>query len=134
VVTTRQAPATTAAPSTAAPSTPAPSTPAAAVEAFYGHAAGHEYSAAWQLADANMRNQLAGLASFQAQQSAVRSITFHRAQTVAGGGVSSSSATVALQTTAVLADRTEQCGGTARLVRSAPGGWLLDGISINCTP
>jgi tRNA A-37 threonylcarbamoyl transferase component Bud32 len=116
------------------PAAQAPVTPAASVEAFYGYAARHEYAAAWGLADANMRNQLAGFDSFRAQQSAVRSITFHRAQTLADSGESSSSATVALQTTAVLSDRTEQCGGTARLVRNAGEGWLLDGISINCTP
>jgi hypothetical protein len=81
-----------------------------------------------------MRNQLAGFDSFQAQQSAVRSITFRRAEALEGTGASSSSATVALQTNAVLADRTEQCGGTAHLVRGAPDGWLLDRISINCTP
>ncbi len=120
--------------SSSAPVTPALQTPAAAVEAFYAHAAHHEYASAWALADANMRNQLAGFDSFQAQQSAVRSITFHRAQALAGSGESSRSATVALQTTAVLADRTEQCAGTARLVRAAAERWLLDGISINCTP
>ncbi|MEA2214829.1 MAG: hypothetical protein QOK19_390, partial [Solirubrobacteraceae bacterium] len=108
--------------------------PVAAVEAFYGHAAHHEYAAAWRLADTNMRNQLTGFDSFQAQQSAVRSITFRRAEALEGAGASSSSATVALETTAVLADRTEQCGGTAHLVRSGPDGWLLDRISINCTP
>jgi hypothetical protein len=86
------------------------------------------------LADANMRNQLAGFDSFQAQQSAVRSITFRHADALGGATANSTSATVALETTAVLVDRTEQCGGTARLVRSATAGWLLDGISINCTP
>jgi serine/threonine protein kinase len=126
--------ATTQPSAASSPVVKAPVTPPAAVEAFYGHAARHEYTAAWGLADANMRNQLAGFDSFRAQQSSVRSITFRRAQTLAGGGASASSATVALETTAVLADRTEQCGGTARLVRSATAGWLLDRISINCTP
>jgi hypothetical protein len=63
----------------------------------------------------------------------VRSITFHRAQVVISGG-EGSAATVAVQTTAVLLDRTEQCGGTVRLVKSPQASWLLDGISINCVP
>ncbi len=120
-------------PASSVPQTLAGSSPVAAVEAFYGHAAHHEYAAAWRLADTNMRNQLGGFESFQVQQSAVRSITFRRAEVVASTGTSSS-ATVVLKTEAVLADRTEQCGGTARIVRSSRAGWLLDGISINCTP
>jgi hypothetical protein len=128
-------PRASAVPKIAASSAPqTAASPAAAVEAFYRHAARHEYSAAWQLADVNMHNQLAGFDSFQAQQSAVRSITFRRADALAGAAGNSTSATVALETTAVLVDRTERCRGTARLVRSATAGWLLDGISINCTP
>ena len=89
--------------------------PSTAVQTFYGDAARHDYAAAWQLADGNMRAQLAGYDSFRAQQSAVRSITFHRAQVLSGS--SPTAATVAVQTTAVLADRTEQCSGTVRLLR-----------------
>jgi hypothetical protein len=62
--------------------------------------------------------------------SSVRSITFHRAQTV--GGSSSNSATVELQTTSVQTSRTQQCGGTARTVRSGQG-WLVDRIAITCS-
>jgi hypothetical protein len=39
---------------------------------------------------------------------------------------------VALRTTSVQTDRTQQCAGTAQMVHSA-GAWLLDGISIHCT-
>jgi hypothetical protein len=62
--------------------------------------------------------------------SSVRSITFHKAQTV--GGSSSDSATVALQTTSVQTSGTQQCAGTARSVRSGQG-WLVDRVSINCS-
>jgi hypothetical protein len=41
---------------------------------------------------------------------------------------------VALQTTAVLEDRTQSCAGTARTIRVQSGAWLLDHISISCTP
>jgi hypothetical protein len=118
----------------AAPAAPAAEagSPSTAVESFYEAAARHDYSAAWQLADGNMRSQLAGFDSFRAQQSEVRSIAFHRAQVISGSG--GSAATVAVQTTAVLADRTEQCSGTVRLLRSPPAAWLLDRISINCVP
>jgi serine/threonine protein kinase len=105
--------------------------PAAAVEAFYGAAARHDYPTAWRLADANMRTQVAGYHSFSAQQSTVRSITFHRAETLPGA--TASLATVTVATTSVLVDRTEQCSGTVRTVRTGAA-WLLDGISINCTP
>ena len=107
-------------------------TPSATVQAFYEAAARHNYSAAWQLADDNMRTQLNGFDSFQAQMSRVRVITFHEARTLTGS--SSSAATVALQTTAVLADKTQSCGGTARTLRVQSGSWLLDHISISCTP
>jgi hypothetical protein len=100
-----------------------------AVEQFYEAAANHQYPTAWALADSNLRNQLHGYAAFQNLMSSVRSITFHQAQTLGGSG--SSTATVAVRTTSVQTDRTQQCAGTARVVRSG-GAWLLDGISINC--
>ncbi|MGI8429575.1 MAG: serine/threonine-protein kinase [Solirubrobacteraceae bacterium] len=106
--------------------------PSGAVQTFYGDAASHNYRAAWALADTNLRSQLGGFDSFQAQQSAVRSITFHRAQT--RPGASPASATVELQTTSVLTDKTQQCAGTARTLRPPGGTWLLDRISIDCTP
>jgi serine/threonine-protein kinase len=105
-------------------------TPAAAVERFYQSAANHQYAAAWALAGPNLRNQLGGYSSFQNTFSSVRSITFHSAQSLPGS--SSSTATVALRTTSVQTDRTQQCAGTAQMVHSA-GAWLLDGISIHCT-
>ncbi len=124
--------AASSAPSTSA--TPPPTgtssgTPAGAVEQFYEAAADHQYPAAWALADANLRGQLGGYAAFQNLMSSVRSITFHRADTLAGA--SSDTATVAVRTTSVQTDRTQQCAGTARTVRSG-GAWLVDGISINC--
>jgi eukaryotic-like serine/threonine-protein kinase len=107
-------------------------TPSDTVQAFYEAAARHDYSAAWQLADNNMRNQLNGFDSFQGQMSRVRLITFHQARTLAGS--TPSLATVALQTTAVLVDRTQNCSGTAQTLRVQSGAWLLDHISISCTP
>ena len=104
--------------------------PTGAVESFYQAAAAHRYAEAWALAGPNLRNQLGGYSAFQNQMSSVRSITFHKAQTV--GGSSSDSATVALQTTSVQTSGTQQCAGTARTVRSGQG-WLVDGISINCS-
>jgi hypothetical protein len=100
------------------------------VEHFYESAANHQYAAAWALADANLRSQLGGYTAFQHQMSAVRSITFHRAQVVSGAGAGA--ATVSLQTTSVQADRTQECSGTARTVRAA-GTWMVDAISINCS-
>jgi serine/threonine-protein kinase len=110
----------------------AATTPVGAVEAFYEDAAHHDYAAAWSLADQNMRNQLLGYSSFQGQMSAVRSITFHQAQTL-GTGTTWASA-VAVRTTSVLVGKTQQCGGTVRTIRTTAGTWLLDGISIDCTP
>ncbi len=105
-------------------------TPSGAVEAFYEAAAAHRYPTAWALADASMRSELGGFVAFQNEMSSVRSIAFHRAQVLSGQ--SPASATVALQTTSVQADRTQQCAGTADTVR-ADSGWLLDGISISCS-
>ena len=108
---------------------PASGAPASAVEQFYEAAARHEYATAWALADSNLRSQLGGYASFEHQMSAVRSITFRSAQVVSGSG--SDTATVALSTTSVQTDRTQQCSGTAATVRSG-GAWLVDRISISC--
>ena len=115
---------------TTAATTTATSTPASTVEQFYTDAAAHQYPQAWALADQNLRNELGGYAGFQNLMSSVRSITFHRAATAAGS--TSSTATVALQTTSVQTNRTQQCTGTARTVR-AGGGWLVDGVSISCS-
>jgi serine/threonine-protein kinase len=121
------APATT----TAAAATPTTtSTPASTVQQFYTDAAAHQYPQAWALADQNLRTELGGYAGFQNLMSSVRSITFHRAATAAGS--TSSTATVALQTTSVQTNRTQQCTGTARTVR-AGGGWVVDGVSISCS-
>jgi serine/threonine protein kinase len=114
----------------ASPGANASSTPAGIVQQFYTAAAAHRYPEAWSLADANMQSQLGGYAAFQNQMSAVRSITFHQAREVSGAG--SDTATVALRTTSVQRDGTQQCAGTARTVRSG-GSWLLDGISISCS-
>lgn len=112
------------------PSGSAAATPPGAVESFYEAAAQHGYAAAWALADSNLRNQLGGYSDFQNQMSSVRSITFHRAETIGGAG--SDAATVALETTSSQTDRTQQCAGTARTVRSREA-WVLDGIAIRCS-
>ena len=104
--------------------------PSGAVEQFYEAAANHQYAAAWALADPNLQSQLRGYASFQNTFSSVRAIAFHQAQVLAGS--TSSTATVALRTTSVQTDRTQQCTGTARTVRTSAGGWLVDAIDINC--
>lgn len=104
-------------------------TPSGAVQAFYEDAAHHQYGAAWALADANMRDQVGGYFAFEDQMSSVRAIAFHEAQVLDEG---SDSATVAVQTTSVQADRTQQCWGSVRTVRTGSG-WLLDGISISCS-
>jgi serine/threonine protein kinase, bacterial len=126
------APSHTANPAPAAP--PAPSsegTPADVVQAFYEDAAQHDYASAWQLTDENMRAQLDGYNSFEAQMSAVRTITFHQAQTMQE---SSSSATVSVDTTAVLAGGTQHCTGTVQTILTSPSQWTLDHISISCVP
>ena len=120
---------TAAAPAAPTTSAGGSSAPAAAVEQFYTDAAKHDYAAAWALADPTLRNQLGGYPAFQNEMSSVRSISFHRAQVLSGGGVNA--ATVAVQTTSVQTDRTQQCSGTARTVRGGAG-WVLDGISISC--
>jgi hypothetical protein len=99
------------------------------VEGFYEAAAHHQYPEAWALADNSMRSQVGGYDAFQNQMSSVRSITFHSAQMIGGG--STGSATVAVRTTSVQTDRTQQCSGTAKTVRSG-GTWLVDGIAISC--
>jgi eukaryotic-like serine/threonine-protein kinase len=107
-------------------------TPAGSVEQFYTDAANHQYAQAWALADPNLQNQLHGYAAFQNLMSPVRAITFHRAETLPGS--SANAATVALRTTSVQTSGAQQCSGTARTVRTGSGPWLLDGISISCTP
>jgi hypothetical protein len=100
------------------------------VQAFYEAAARHQYGTAWALADANMRSQLEGYAAFANQMSSVRSITFHRAQMVAGP--EADAATVSVQTRSVQSTRMQECGGSVRTVRTTAG-WLLDRISISCS-
>jgi hypothetical protein len=108
-----------------------PSTPPGAVQMFYEQAARHNYGAAWALATPNLRSQEEGYAAFRSQMSVVRSITFHEARTVSGHG--SSAATVALSTTAVHADKTQNCSGTAQTVKTSRNTWLVDHIAISCT-
>jgi hypothetical protein len=106
------------------------STPSGAVQAFYEAAAHHQYGAAWALADTNMRSQLEGYAAFANEMSSVRSITFRRAQMLAGSRADA--ATVAVQTISAQRTRMQECGGRVRTVRTTAG-WLLDGISIACS-
>jgi eukaryotic-like serine/threonine-protein kinase len=123
-------PATTPSAAAPAPAASSSTTPVSAVEHFYEAAANHQYPAAWALADANLRSQLGGYAAFQHQMSAVRSITFHRAEVVSGA--SAGAATVSVKTTSVQTDRTQECTGTARTVSSS-GTWMVDAISISCS-
>ncbi len=127
--------ATTSSTASTPPAAPAPSaaasgSPADAVQQLYTAAARHDYATAWALAGPNLRRQLGGYAAFQHLFSSVRSITFQSAQVTAGS--SSNTATVALRTTSVQTDRTQQCTGTAGTVR-ADGRWLVDHISISCS-
>lgn len=101
----------------------------AAVEAFYHLAAGHQYPAAWALADPNFRNQLGGYSSFQSGQSGDRSITFNSANVTDQSG---GTASVDVRTTSVRNNGTQHCSGPVDLVRNSSG-WLLDHIDINCS-
>ena len=123
-------PATSSAPSTPAATSPtANGSPAAAVEDFYELAAHHQYQPAWALADPAFRNQLGGYNSFEQGQSGDRQIIFHQAQVT---NRSAQSATVAVRTTSIRDNGTQQCSGTVALVPSGSH-WLLHQISINCT-
>jgi serine/threonine protein kinase len=57
-------------------------------------------------------------------------LRIRRAETLADSG--SGTATVALETASVQTDRMEQCSGTAQTVRIGAGGWVVDGVAINC--
>lgn len=106
-------------------------TPVTATERFYELAASHRYSAAWALADPAFRSQLAGYDSFVSQQSGDRRIIFRRARVTDQGP---GSATVAVRTTSIRNNGTQQCQGSVYAVRSAgAGGWLLHQIAINCS-
>jgi hypothetical protein len=110
------------------PSTPtsAAGDPVSAVKSFYTLAAAHRYGAAWGLADASMQGQLGGYRSFQSGQAGDRSITFTSARTVSQ---TSSSARVAITTTSVRTNGTQQCSGTVDLVPGVQSGqWQLHQI------
>jgi serine/threonine-protein kinase len=108
---------------------PGAGSPVAAVESFYHHAAAHQYSNAWALADPAFRDQLGGYASFQSGQAAERSITFNDAGVVSQ---SRTAASVAIRTTSVRDNETQHCSGTVDLVRGSPSSWLLHQIHIAC--
>jgi serine/threonine-protein kinase len=103
-------------------------TPASAVQRFYTLAAGHDISAAWALADPTLRAQLGGYESFRSEMAGDRSITFHSARVISQ---SSSAATVAISTTSVRDDGTQQCSGTVD-VAAGGGGWRLHLVHISC--
>jgi hypothetical protein len=126
--TTTGASATTTTPA-AAPSSGTPTTPAAAVRAFYGRAAAHNYESAWALAAPSLRSQLQGYGAFQRQFSTVRSIVFGRVQTVRQ---TDSAATVAFTTTATHTDHVDRCTGTAETAPGSGGGWVVTHISPSC--
>jgi serine/threonine-protein kinase len=126
---------TTASPATtrATPASSGPGqnkTPISAVERFYELAASHRFHSAWALADPFFRSQLRGYDSFVSGQEGDRRIIFDSARVV---NQTASSATVAISTTSVRDDGTEQCAGTVALVPGG-GGWLLHQIDINCRP
>jgi serine/threonine protein kinase len=129
-------PATTYPPTTASPpatsgDTAGASTPVTATERFYELAASHQYTSAWALADPAFRSQLGGYDSFVSGQSGDRRIIFHQAEVTNQGP---SSATVAVRTTSIRDNGTQQCSGTVYTVRSTgTGGWLLHQIAINCS-
>jgi eukaryotic-like serine/threonine-protein kinase len=114
----------------AAASTPAGS-PVNAVEAFYHLAAAHRYPAAMALADPAFRDELQGLQGLQATMAPERSIIFNDATVT---NQSPSSAMVAVRTTSIRDNGTQNCSGTVALVRAGTGSpsWLLDHIQINC--
>jgi hypothetical protein len=106
-------------------------TPVAAVQSFYRLAAAHQYSSAWALADPVFQSQLGGYQSFQNTFSGDRSITFGPTQTLNQSG---SDATVAIKTTSVRTNGTQNCSGTVQLRSgdsSAP--WRLHQIQISCS-
>ncbi len=122
---------TTSAPATTTPAAPtgASGSPPAAVASFYELAAAHRYSQAWALADPVFRSQLGGYDSFKAGQAGDRQIIFHTDRVISQSG---QSATVAIRTTSVRDNGTQQCQGTVALENESSGGWLLHAISINC--
>ncbi|HEX2015815.1 MAG TPA: serine/threonine-protein kinase [Solirubrobacteraceae bacterium] len=107
---------------------PAAGSPAAAVVNFYELSASHRYAEAWALAAPGFRDQLRGFDAFRRQQSAVRSIVFHRASVTREG---SNAATVTVRTTSTLVGRTDHCSGTVQVLRQG-GAWLVDRIAIDC--
>ncbi|HKP90931.1 MAG TPA: serine/threonine-protein kinase [Thermoleophilaceae bacterium] len=122
-----QAPATSAPPATAAPS----QAPADTVNAFYQHAADHDYSSAWAMVTPEGRTQLGSESSFAAGQSTLRSISFPVLRTTQQ---TSDAATVQLQSRAVHTNRTDEVCGTVDLVRSGSS-WLLNGFHLDtCKP
>ncbi len=104
--------------------------PVSAVERFYTLAAGHDYAAAWALADPAFQSQLGGYQGFQNTMAADRSITFDTAHTVSQ---SAGGATVQVQTTSVRSEGTQHCAGTVQVVPGAGGSWLLHQIGISCS-
>ena len=113
----------------AATNVPGAGNPVAAVESFYHLAAAHQYSNAWALADPVFRDQLGGYASFQSGQAGDRSITFNSANVVSKSG---DAASVAIRTTSIRIDGTQNCSGTVDLLQSGSAGWLLHQIHITC--
>ena len=89
-----------------------------------------EYPAAWALADPTLRAQLEGYQAFQSGQAGDRSITFHSANVVNRNG---QGATIAITTTSVRNNGTQQCSGTVDVVKAPPPQhWLLHTVDINC--
>ena len=108
--------------------TPTADTPAGAVQAFYQRAAAHQFASAWALADPQLRQQVAGFASFSGSQSRVSSITFHSLSTT---NTAPTSAAVGFTDTSVVSGVVHKCHGTILTVRPTPtSGWLLHQLQI----
>jgi serine/threonine protein kinase len=116
------------APAPAAQAAPAStSAPSQTVNAFYQHAAKHDYASAWSMLTEAGRSQLGGERSFAAGQSTLRSISFPVLRTTSQ---TADSATVELQSSAIHTTRTDHVCGTVDLVRSGTA-WLLDAFHLD---
>ena len=117
----------------APPATPAQTptqSPSQTVNAFYQHAARHDYDAAWSMLTEAARTQLGSESSFAAGQSSLRSISFPVLRTTSQ---TADAATVQLRSGAVHTNRTDHVCGTVDLIRSGSQ-WLLNAFHLDTCP
>jgi serine/threonine protein kinase len=106
------------------------SDPAAAVRDFYARAAAGDFDGASGVADSNLLAQLGGPDGLASVFSDVERVDFTSLETTSQ---SSSAATVEFSTVSHRTSVTEQCTGSANLVREG-NSWLLDElVGINCS-